>query len=125
MKSGRTWTEHFLGICVGIVAFFAAHKAYRMGMPQKWNAAILGTLVPFYAVVIIRRSSWFRSTFWMSIGACFAAHCLLIWVFFEFILWDAQSFGWIWWVPVAFIETVALLSLQLGLERKLRAMRSH
>jgi hypothetical protein len=34
---------------------------------------------------------------------------LLIWIFFGFVLRNVMTFGWIWWVPVAFIETVVLL----------------
>jgi hypothetical protein len=121
MKAAQRWTEHVLGICLCVVSFFAAHQAHRLGMPQKWDAAILGILLPFYAVVIIRRTSWLRPTFWMTLGACFVANLLLIYIFFEFILRDVATFGWIWWVPVAFIETVVLLHFQPKLERILRA----
>jgi hypothetical protein len=115
------WTEHVLGVCLCIVGFVAAHEARRAGMPQKWDAAIVGIVLPFYAVVIIKRSSWLRPTFWITLGACFTANSLLICIFFVLVLRDVTTFGWIWWVPVAFIETVALLHFQPKLERKFRA----
>ncbi len=113
--------DRVLGICVFVVTLAAASMTDRAGMPQKWHAAILGALVPFAAIVSIKRASWSRPTFWTTLGACFAANSLLICIFFEVVLRGVTTFGWIWWVPVAFIETVALLHFQPKLERKLRA----
>jgi hypothetical protein len=121
MKDNTVWIDRILGICVFVVALAAASMTDRVGMPQKWHAAILGTLVPFAAIVSIKRTSWSRPTFWTTLAACFAANLLLIWTFFEFVLWNVTTFGWIWWVPVAFIETLVLLHFQPKLERKLRA----
>ncbi len=120
MKAPPRWTEHVLGVFLCVLSFVAAHEARRLGMPQKWDAAILGILLPFYAVVVIRRNSWSRHTFWTTLIACFAVNLLLIGIFFGFVLRDVESFGWVWWVPVAFIETVFLLHFQPKLERKLR-----
>lgn len=99
----------------------AAMMMDRAGMPQKWHAAILGTLVLFAAILSIKRNSWSRPTFWASLGACFVANALLICFFFGVLLQGVATCGWIWWVPVPFIETVALLHFQPKLERKLRA----
>jgi hypothetical protein len=110
-----------IGISVCVVTLAAAIIADRAGMPQKWHAAIFGALVPFATVVSIKRTSWLRSTFWTTLGACFAVNLLLIWIFFEFVLRNVTTFGWIWWVPVAFIETFVILHFQSLIERKLRA----
>jgi len=121
MKNNKVWTDRILGVCVFAVTLIAASLTDRAGMPQRWHAAILGTLVPFVAIISIKRTSWSRPTFWTTLGACFVVNLLLIWTFFEFALRNFTTFGWIWWVPVAFIETVVLLHFQPKLERKLRA----
>ncbi|MGB8536745.1 MAG: hypothetical protein WCD57_10060 [Acidobacteriaceae bacterium] len=84
MKASPPWTEHVLGVFLCVLSFVAAHEARRLGMPQKWDAAILGILLPFYAVVVIRRNSWSRHTFWTTLIACFAVNLLLIGIFFGF-----------------------------------------
>jgi protein-S-isoprenylcysteine O-methyltransferase Ste14 len=89
-------------------------------MPQKWHAAIFGALVPFATVVSIKRTSWMRWTFWTTLAACFVVNLLLLWIFFEFFLRNVTTFGWIWWVPVAFVEAVFLLHFQPKLERQMR-----
>ena len=121
MKLSEAWTDRIIGICVCVVAVVAAIMTHRAGMPQKWDAAIFGALVPFATVVSIKRASWLRWTFWTTLAACFVVNLLLLWIFFEYILWNVTTFGWIWWVPVAFVETFVLLHLQAKLERKLRA----
>ena len=90
-------------------------------MPQKWDAAIFGALVPFATVVSIKRANWLRPTFWTTLAACFVVNLLLLWIFFEYVLWNVTTFGWIWWVPVAFVETFVLLPPPGRASRKLRA----
>jgi hypothetical protein len=121
MKNSEAWTDRVLGLFVFLAALAAASMTDRAGMPQKWHAAILGTLVPFAAMISIKRTSWSRPTFWTALSVCFVANLLFIYIFFEFILRNVTTFGWIWWVPVAFIETVVLLHFQPTLERKMRA----
>jgi hypothetical protein len=121
MKDNNVWTDRVLGICVFLVTLAAASMTDRAGMPQKWHAAILGALVPFAAIASIKRTSWSRPTFWITLGACFVVNLLLIWTVFEFALYRVLNLGWIWWVPVAFFQTVVFLHFQPKLERKLRA----
>jgi hypothetical protein len=121
MKISDRWTDRIVIICACVVAVVAAIMTHRAGMPQKWDAAIFGALVPFATVISIKRSIWRRSTFWTTLAACFVVNLLLIWIFFEYILWNVTTFGWIWWVPVAFVETFVLLHLQAKLEKKMRA----
>jgi hypothetical protein len=121
MKMSQAWTDRIVTIGACVVAVVAAIMTHRAGMPQKWHAAIFGALVPFATVIGIKRTSWLRSTFWMTLMVCFVVNLLLIWFFFEYILWNVTTFGWIWWVPVAFVETFVLLHFQTKRERKLRA----
>ena len=121
----KSWAENTILIIMCIITFVAVRILDNAGMPQKWHAAIIGVLVPFYAIVIVRRTSWRRATFWASLGACFAVNLLLIWIFFEFVLWNVTTMGWLWWGPVAFAQTIVLLGLQPALEKKLRSQRSH
>jgi hypothetical protein len=102
-------------------AFAAAWMTDRAGMPQRWHAAIVGVLLPFASIISIKRTSWSRVTFWTSLTGCFVLNFLLIAGCFEFFLEGVETFGWIWWVPAAFVQTLALLYLQPKLERTLRA----
>ena len=122
---GKSWAENTILIIMCIITFVAARILDNAGMPQKWHAAIFGTLVPFAAVVSIKRSSWHRATFWISLGMWFALHIFLICLFFGVVLAGVNIFGFLWWLPVVFIETIALLGLQPALEKKLRSKRSH
>src|SRR4051794_262516 len=121
MKITERWTDRIIGTCVLVIAFAGASVTDRAGMPQKWHAAILGVVVPFAAVLSIKRTSWMRSTFWTTLAACFVVNVLLIWTFFEVVLRNVTKLGWIWWVPVAIVQTVVLLHFQPKIERILRA----
>jgi len=121
MKNKHVWTDRFVGICLVVATFAAVTMTDRAGMPQRWHAAIVGILLPFASIISIKRTSWPRPTFWTSLGGCFVLNFLLIASFFEFVLRGVRVFGWIWWVPVAFVQTLGMLYLQPKLERTLRA----
>lgn len=121
MKNKHVWTDRFIGICLFVATFAAATMTDRAGMPQRWHAAIVGILLPFSSIISIKRTSWPRPTFWTSLGGCLVLNFLLIASFFEFVLRSVRVFGWIWWVPVAFVQTLGMLYLQPKLERTLRA----
>jgi hypothetical protein len=92
MNTTQVWMDRILGVCVFVAAFAAVIGADSAGMPQKWHAAILGTLVPFAAIISIRRTSWSRPSFWTTLGACFVANLLLIYIFFEFCPSERPNF---------------------------------
>ena len=92
-----------------VVALALATIADRRGMPQKWHAAIVGTVVPFGVVVLSYRLRWRRWSFWASLAICLIVHTLAIWTIFQYALWDVHTLGTLVWTPVAFVEMFVLL----------------
>ena len=92
----------------------------RRGMPQKWHAAIIGTIFPFIFVVFSYPSTWLRRrSFWTAVGICLAIHLVGIWLLFQYVLARVQHFGTLFWLPVAFVEAVVLLIVVRKVENRL------
>jgi hypothetical protein len=97
----------------------------RRGMPQKWHAAILGTIVPFGSVMMGVRVAWSRWSFWASLVVCLAFHVAAIWIFFHYVLASVQHFGTLYWFPVAFLEIFVLMIAVKRVEEKLTGKRQY
>ncbi len=102
-------------LCLGMVILMD-----RIGMPQKWHAAVGGTGGPFVIVLLAYRRKWRYWTFWAALGICFAAHLVAIWVVFERVLAPVKVMGILIWGPIAFAEGIFLLGMIPILERRLR-----
>jgi hypothetical protein len=89
------------------------------GMPQKWHAAIVGTIIPFMAVIARYRLRWRRWSFWISLGICFSVHSIAIWIVFKYVLWNVRGLGILIWAPVALVEMFVLLVVVRILEQSL------
>ena len=99
--------------------------ARQRGMPQKWHAAIIGTVVPFALVVMGIRVAWSRWSFWVSLGICLAVHIAAICFFFQYVLLNVQNFGTVYWFPVALFEAFVLLIAIKRVEEKLTGKRQY
>ena len=93
-----------LGLAVAIV--FG-----RYGMPQKWHAAIMWTIVAFGPPTVTRRKRWPSPSFWGRWTLYFAMHLLTMWVVFEYLLEKVRVLGTLYVVPFATIEGFVLLVL--------------
>jgi hypothetical protein len=93
------------------------------GMQQKWHAAVVGTVVPFGVVITLFRDRWLRWSFWGSLAICFGVHLIGIWLFFRYVLSKIQSFGFLLWLPVVFVEAFLLLVVVAKIEEKLTGNR--
>ena len=102
-----------------LVVLGLAVVASRLGLPQKWHAAIIGTVVPFAMVIMGVRVAWSRWSFWASLVVCLALHIVAIWVFFQQVLSGIQNFGTVYWFPVAFVEGFVLVIIVKRVEEKL------
>ena len=91
----------------------------KIGTPQKWHAAIVGTMVTFGGVAWVFRGKWRRWQFWASLGVLFTIHILAMWLVFTQILASVKTLGILIWAPVAFVEGILLLGLVPLLERRL------
>jgi hypothetical protein len=101
------------------MAIVVAELFYRRGMPQKWEAAIFGTLLPFWVALVSNQLRWSRWSFWASLAICLAIHLLGIWIFFQYILMDVRHLGLALWFPVAFVEVFILLFAVQKVEQKI------
>jgi hypothetical protein len=132
MKSERNRRKHRLftkenGFVALLVAFalVLALAADRRGMPQKWHAAIVGTVTPFGVCVYSVRVAWTRWSFWVALSILFAVHLFAIWIFYEYVLLNVKILGTIYSFPVAFVEAFVLLFAVKILEEKLTGKREY
>ena len=105
------WGLAFL--CLGL-----AIKMDRVGMPQKWHAAIVGTAVSFGGVVLVYRTKWSQWHFWAAIAVCFVVHLLVISIVFDKVLASVEVLGILLWSPIAFAEGIFLLGIVPMVQRK-------
>jgi ABC-type iron transport system FetAB permease component len=119
-RKKRVLTRENFGILVmALLALALATITDRRGMPHKWHAAILGTVIPFGVVVLSYPLRWSRWSFWVSLGICLIVHTLAIWIVFQHILSNIQNLGILLWLPIAFIEMFVLLVAVKRVEEKL------
>jgi hypothetical protein len=119
-KRKRSGSRDSLAILIAVVIALAlARIAHRYGMPQKWHAAILGTVVPFCAVIFVCPERWKRYSFWGSVAMWLVVHTLAIYFLFSHVLSNVRTIGTLFWWPVAFVETFALLAAVIWVDEKL------
>jgi len=111
--------ENLLLVLAAGVALALATIADRRGLPHKWHTAIVGTVIPFWVVIISFPLRWKRWSFWAALVTCLAAHTLLIWIAFAYLMSNVRTFGLVLWYPFAFAETFALFAIVTRLEEKL------
>jgi hypothetical protein len=102
-----------------VVGMFVVVLMDKMGAPQKWHAAIVGTAVSFGGVALVYQRKWPYWPFWASLGMCFAVHVVALWIVFERLLAPIKTMGILIWAPTAFAEAIFLVGLVPYLERKL------
>jgi hypothetical protein len=116
----RSSVRENLGIlAMAIVGLGLAVVSDHWGMPQKWHAAVLGTVVPFGVAIMSLRARWSRWTFWEALTGCLVVHLALIWAFFQYALANISHLGTVYWFPVAFVEVFVLLAVLKRGEEKL------
>jgi hypothetical protein len=84
---------------------------YLYGAEQKWDAALIGTVVPFWYVASVNRNRWFLRSFWTALSICFVAHLALMTFLFTVVLRNVRNIGLLLWIPVLMIEGLALYML--------------
>ena len=110
----------YAGVCSVILTFVGALVINRLGLPKKWQSAVLGTAIPFFLVAADLRPRWARGSLWLSLASWFAVHLILMWFVFAVILSRIYNFEVFLWVPIAMFETLILYMAVDGTERKLR-----
>ena len=104
------------------VAVIGALVMHKLGLPQKWHAAFVGTIAPFWYVTGVFRRKWMYPSFWKCLSLLLVVHLLLIWFVFSIVLQNVVTVGMLLWTPVVMIEVVALYILIDTLERKFRRL---
>ena len=106
-------------IAMCIVAGIAGVVLYYLNVPQKWDAATVGTLVPFWCLAGVFESRWNRTSFWTSFATCAVVHLAMTWFVFDMLLRNVERVGLSVWVPIIMFEALALYYLMSFLDRKL------
>jgi hypothetical protein len=83
----------------------------QYGMPQKWHAAIMWTVVAFGPPTATPRKRWSSPSFWGLWTLYFVLHLLTMWVVFEYLLAKVRVLGTLYVVPFAAVEALVLLVL--------------
>jgi hypothetical protein len=102
-------SENLYVFAFGIAALAVAIAADENGMPQKWHAAIVGTVVAFGGSLWALKRKWKSASFWLAVITCFGFHVALMWLVFERVLSATKNVGILEWSPVAFAEWLILL----------------
>jgi hypothetical protein len=92
-----------------VIALIIGEVMDRNGMPQKWHAAIVGSLLPFAVAIISYRRWWLRWSFWASLTICAVIHVIAVWFLFQYVFANIKNMGIVVWAPIAFVETFVLL----------------
>jgi hypothetical protein len=103
-----------------LVALMGAVLLRKLHLPQKWGAAFIGTLVPFWGIASIFQSRWSHVSFWTALAGCFVAHIGLIWYVFAIVMRNIDTVGLLVWIPIAMFEGLGLYSLIDLLDRRLQ-----
>jgi hypothetical protein len=62
---------------------------------------------------------WRRWSLWAALVICLAIHSLAIWAFFQYVLSDSQSIGFLLWSPISLVEVFVLFIAVNQIEDKL------
>ncbi|HEY1984947.1 MAG TPA: hypothetical protein VGG85_06035 [Terracidiphilus sp.] len=97
---------------IGVALALAAAILFdRYGMPQKWHAAIMWTVVAFGPPTVTRRKRWGSPSFWGLWTLFLALHLLIMGVVFYYLLAKVRVLGTLYVVPFATVEAFVLLVL--------------
>ena len=107
-------------IALWVVPASAGIVLYKLHVAQKWDAAFVGTVGPFWTLISIFRSRWGHVSFWTSLAGCFVVHVGLIWYVFAILMRNIDTVGLLVWTPVAIFEGIGLYYLIDLLDRKLQ-----
>ncbi|HUB29205.1 MAG TPA: hypothetical protein VL967_05885 [Terracidiphilus sp.] len=99
---------------IALLALAALIEFGRLGMPQKWHAAIVWTAVAFGPITIVLRKRWSLWAFWLSWSISFSLHLIGMWLVFADLLAKVRYLGTLYVVPFAAIEAFVLLVLLAG-----------
>jgi hypothetical protein len=110
--------ENVLILLGVVIAVEAVRVADNHGVPQKWHAAVLGTLVPFLSMVWFYRMRWSRWSFWASLSICLAVHVAATWIFFQYVLLNVQHVALLVCYPIVLIEVFVLAVVVQRLDDK-------
>src|SRR6266404_7129984 len=108
-KRRTSFGEYVLLLLTGVFAFMTAGELHNRGIPHKWAAAIMGTLVTFGFVVYVCRRMLNRWAFWAAISICLGAHIIVTWIFLQYVLYGVDRFSISFWYPIMLGEIFALL----------------
>src|ERR1700721_4165690 len=102
-------TANSVALCVVGVA--GGTILYLLGRAQKWDAATVGTIAPFWYVASVFRRRWTSQPFWIILSLCLAAHLVAVGAIFGILLRAVYTEGLLPWLPMLMIEGLSLYAL--------------
>jgi hypothetical protein len=109
---------------LGIALIFGgAVLINEFGILPKWQAALLGTVAPFWYATWLLHRRWKYVTFWMCLMAWLGIHLIIVWFLFRVILSSVRNVEVFLWVPIAAVETLILYMGIGGLEQRWRRQK--
>jgi hypothetical protein len=123
LKRRGSFREYAFLFAFGVVGFVLAGAAHQRGIARKWVTALLGTMLTFGFVIHAHRGRLLRSSVWVSLAICMAAHVLAIGIVFKYFLGIFSDFSPLLWFPVAFLEIWILLIATKRIQTRLTGQR--
>jgi hypothetical protein len=119
IKKHISFWETVLLVLIGVFTYWLAGDLGDKGIAQKWATATMATLITFGFVINAYRERLFRWSFWVSLTTCLVVHVLVVWFFFQYVLFEARRFSILFWYPFMLVEVLALLIVVKRIEEKL------
>jgi hypothetical protein len=122
LKRRNGLSENALSWIFAAVGLAAAIVLDTDSAPRKWHAAIMWTVVAFSAFLVLNRKKWTSLPFWCFFFPSLLLHLFGMWLIFERLL-PSLLLGTLFVIPFAFVESMLLIGMFPGIERKLTKHR--
>lgn len=115
--------ENSVVLALTMSALILAIFADKLGLPQKWDIAILITVTSFGGAALGLRRRWGYLNFWMPFAGCFLIHCIAMFWLFGIALASQERAGYVTAAIIGFGELVPLMVIIKVVDRWLSGKR--
>jgi hypothetical protein len=119
VSNSRYYVTAPTALGMGITIVLGAALTKFLYLPEKWEVAVIMTVVPFWYTADLLVDRIARMSFWIPFGALLLVHLLLLWVVLGLILSGIRTFPLAFAIPVVMIEALFVFMIMDGMERKL------
>lgn len=101
------------------ITIIAAVIVGKLGLPDKWLAAVFCTVATFAGMISYFRKRMSPKVLWITMWIAFLFHAVLLWVVFGVILGQRNDVGLLVCIPGIFVECFFLYQGVKFIETKL------